>query len=412
MKPTEYYNYPRRRYRMWWLPLVLILVLVIGGAILRGCGVDVPAPSGAAGTDPKNEQAFTHTVLIDGKLYHVLDREYEGPFALQTVLFIHEPREDNMDGEVLVPVADDISVPISFPRETVMDPDAYDAFCHTWGLKPAFPEHDGNYAVIACAGSGSNRFEVQIGDVQIQDDHMTVLLRDRFNGFSPDSTGFVLTVPVPASVKDLNTEALYNEQEIDNIRKYGNPWGNPAETNAPEKPVIYLYPEVETKVTVKLDYDGLLTCTYPAYRNGWTVTAAPDGTLTDEFGEQYNYLYWEGIDSGAYDFSKGFCVRGSDTAAFLEDALARLGLNRREANEFIVYWLPQMEGNAWNLISFQDAAYTNRARLELSPAPDTLIRVFMAWKAADAPVEMEAQALLAPERNGFSVIEWGGAKIH
>ena len=58
------------------------------------------------------------------------------------------------------------------------------------------------------------------------------------------------------------------------------------------KPVIYLYPEEETRVTVKLDYNGQLTCTYPAYEKGWTVTASPDGTLTDEAGKQYNYLYW------------------------------------------------------------------------------------------------------------------------
>ena len=45
-----------------------------------------------------------------------------------------------------------------------------------------------------------------------------------------------------------------------------------------EKPVIYLYPEEETEVTVKLDYNGTLTSTYPAYGDGWTVTAQPDGT--------------------------------------------------------------------------------------------------------------------------------------
>ena len=43
--------------------------------------------------------------------------------------------------------------------------------------------------------------------------------------------------------------------------------------------------------------------------------------------------------------TEGFCVKGEDTAAFLEDALSKLGLNRKEANEFIVYWLPLMEQN-------------------------------------------------------------------
>ena len=55
--------------------------------------------------------------------------------------------------------------------------------------------------------------------------------------------------------------------------------------NACYKPVIYLYPEEETEVAVKLNLDGKLTCTYPAYENGWQVTAAPDGTLTDAKGQ-------------------------------------------------------------------------------------------------------------------------------
>ena len=111
------------------------------------------------------------------------------------------------------------------------------------------------------------------------------------------------------------------------------------EEPADAKPVIYLYPEAETEVTVSLDYDGELTCVYPAFDGGasWSVTAAPDGTLTDAAGQTYSYLYWEGVSDAEYDFSEGFCVPGGDTAAFLEDALADLGLTRREANEFIVY---------------------------------------------------------------------------
>lgn len=179
----------------------------------------------------------------------------------------------------------------------------------------------------------------------------------------------------------------------------------------PEKPVIYLYPEEETKVDVKLSLNGRFTCTYPAYNNGWSVVASPDGTLTDESGQTYNYLYWEGVTRAEYDFSKGFCIKGSDTAKFFEYALPKLGLNRREANEFIVYWLPLLEKNEYNLISFQNEAYTESARLDITPAPDTLIRVFMAYKALDEYVEIEEQILSSPEREGFTVIEWGGAEV-
>ena len=185
----------------------------------------------------------------------------------------------------------------------------------------------------------------------------------------------------------------------------------PLEEQYTEKPVIYLYPEAETDVTVRLDYAGDLTCTYPAYDCAWRVAAAPDGTLTDESGQTYRYLYWEGVDNIQYDFSEGFCVPGEETAAFLEDALAQLGLTRAEANEFIIYWLPQMEQNAYNLISFQQETYTDAAKLTITPQPDTLLRVFMAWKPLTKAVEIAPQTLAAPERTGFTAAEWGGAKV-
>ena len=178
------------------------------------------------------------------------------------------------------------------------------------------------------------------------------------------------------------------------------------------KPVIYLYPEEKTQVSVTLDFDGELTSTYPAYEDGWTVDASPDGTLTDPAtGRQYYCLFWEGISPTEYDFSSGFCAAGENTAAFLEDALADLGLTEKEANEFIIYWLPKMEHNPYNLISFQTEAYTDSAALTIDPAPDTLIRVFMAWQGLDQPVEVEPQTLTAPDRTGFTAVEWGGAEI-
>ncbi len=197
--------------------------------------------------------------------------------------------------------------------------------------------------------------------------------------------------------------------DFENDRKEGDlVWVE--ELPAPEKPVIYLYPEATTEVSVKLTVNGKLTCTYPAYRDGWRVTASPDGTLTDADGMTYNYLYWEGISYTDWDWSRGFCVRGEDTAAFLEDALARLGLSRREANEFIVYWLPRMEPNPYNIIAFQTDVYTDAAKLDIVPAPDTLIRVFMTFRASDTYVDMEPQVLTAPLRTGFVAVEWGGSE--
>lgn len=178
------------------------------------------------------------------------------------------------------------------------------------------------------------------------------------------------------------------------------------------KPVIYLYPEETTEVTVKLTYNGELTCTYPAYEDGWSMVAEPDGTLTNKADDrEYSYLFWEGEDKITYDLSKGFVVKGEDTAVFLQEKLAALGLEPAEYNEFIVYWLPQMQENPYNLITFQTAAYTDNAVLDIVPQPDTVLRVFMVYKALTEPVEMEEPVLEKTERTGFTVVEWGGAEV-
>ncbi len=177
------------------------------------------------------------------------------------------------------------------------------------------------------------------------------------------------------------------------------------------KPVIYLYPERPTEVRVTLTPDGTLGSSWPDYGSGWRVTAQPDGTLTDAEGNTYSYLFWDGTLNAGYDFSRGFCVAGADTGAFLREALAALGLTPREYNEMIVYWLPQMEHNAYNLISFQYDAYTAAAGLTIDPAPDALLRVFMAWKPLQEAVVIPPQTLDGFERHGFTVVEWGGAEV-
>ncbi len=177
-----------------------------------------------------------------------------------------------------------------------------------------------------------------------------------------------------------------------------------------EKPVIYLY-DYKGDVNVKLDFMGDLTCTYPKYtEGGWNVIASKDGHLKDKSGNTYRYLYWEGSSDIEWDFSKGFCVKGEETAGFLRNALVKLGLNSDEINEFIIYWLPKMQDNQYNVISFQNEKYTDIARLNVTPVPDCLIRVFMAWYPSDEYVEIEEQELSAPTRKGKTVVEWGGSE--
>ncbi len=224
----------------------------------------------------------------------------------------------------------------------------------------------------------------------------------------------ILIIPNGTAV----VEAGYNDDPGWIYVKYNNQYGwVKAEYIAFEggmaKPVIYLYPQRETKVSVNLNIiNGALTCSYPGYNHGWDVTAFPGGRIINNAdGKEYSYLYWEAISNIKYDFSKGFVVRGSDTVSFLQNKLAEIGLTPKEYNEFIVYWLPLMQDNEYNLISFQDAVYTNTAQLKITPQPDSILRIFMAYKPLNEKIEIEEQTFTQFNRTGFTVVEWGGTEV-
>ncbi|MFM1932946.1 MAG: hypothetical protein RL226_2249 [Bacteroidota bacterium] len=181
-----------------------------------------------------------------------------------------------------------------------------------------------------------------------------------------------------------------------------------------EKPVIYLYPTQKQKIHVELNYAGTLTHTYPHYpENGWNVTADPSGTLWDENNQEYYALFWEGNASDPIIPNCGFIVPGNETASFLEEKLAYLGLSRREANEFIMHWLPRMENNAYNLIHFAGQQYEDQAELIITPQPETTIRIMMITQALEAKMDFPMQDLttLKKTRKGFTVVEWGGIEM-
>ena len=94
----------------------------------------------------------------------------------------------------------------------------------------------------------------------------------------------------------------------------------------------------------------------------------------------------------------------------MDEKLELLGLNRREATDFVSYWLPELEKNPYNLIHFSTEEYEKNAPLEISPAPETLIRVFMVYKSLESPVDIPEQELKAAKRKGYTVVEWGGKK--
>lgn len=192
-------------------------------------------------------------------------------------------------------------------------------------------------------------------------------------------------------------------------------FGKPERPIAVRKPVIYLHPPETQRVHVRLELAGELTAAYPPPGpDGWDVIAAPDGTLVDpNTGRRSHYLFWEGTASDfRIDPARAHLVAGEDTSTFLERACARFTLSDTECTDFITYWLPSMVGNPYNLIEFVDQdVYGRYARLHIDPAPDAVIRPFMIFARAEAPMAVGAPELPQRRRGAFTVIEWGGADL-
>lgn len=220
----------------------------------------------------------------------------------------------------------------------------------------------------------------------------------------------------------VGAEHEFSEEEAENLARYFNYQENTELwrilvqnqiIRGADKPAIYLYPEEDSIINVTIESEGNLLTTYPDYGNGWTVLAETDGTLHDlKSNRTYSYLFWEGESYTNYDMSKGFVVAREDTVAFLLDKLAYMGMNDTEINEFIVYWLPRLNKNSYNFICFQEEQYTETWKLHVTPKPDTEIRVFMTWYGLDEPVEVKEQELPHNERNGYTLVEWGGTEIN
>ena len=180
-----------------------------------------------------------------------------------------------------------------------------------------------------------------------------------------------------------------------------------------DKPIIYIYPNKEIDLTIKLKNNDLLTYTYPKYNNEWNVHVDTKGNIYDYKSKRNYYaLYWEALDNTKVDMNEGFVVEGTEIVEFLEEKLKYLGLNEKEINEFIIYWIDKLEGNKYNYIRFRSIEEINKYMpLEFSINPDALIRVVMDYKPLDKKITVKEQVLEKKERHGFTVVEWGGHKI-
>ena len=189
---------------------------------------------------------------------------------------------------------------------------------------------------------------------------------------------------------------------------------NNSKPNVAYKPIIYIYPNQDQNVKVTLGSSDKLLVSYPVYNNGWNVLAKKDGTLIDNKTNRELYsLYYESENNINFKIeNEGFVISKEEIIPFLEEKLEILGLNPREQEEFIIYWLPILQKNNYTYIRFAtNEEINNNMPLQVEPAPNTMIRVLMIFKGLEEKINVKEQPLQKVTRNGYTVVEWGATII-
>lgn len=175
------------------------------------------------------------------------------------------------------------------------------------------------------------------------------------------------------------------------------------------KPVVYLYPTTAQEVNVKVGANVKVSVPNYDVSNGWTAFAQPNGQLSVN-GMQYGSLFWEGPGIGQYpEITGGTVAKQADVVGVIRLQLSQQGLNTTETNDFIAYWQDKIPATPFVRLTWFDTAQMNKlAPLQISPKPDTMIRVFLDMEGLNSPIGLPAQNLKSIPRNGFTVVEWGG----
>ncbi len=205
----------------------------------------------------------------------------------------------------------------------------------------------------------------------------------------------------------------YDSSELDHSVKFVQdafgdfiPYRNPKEPILLKKPNIYLYPENQETLRVDVKLHGKITASTPAYKNGWVVEASPAGTINGRYG----FIYYEALLDYPYLLDKGWIVDKAHFNEQMERILLRIGLNKKERDDFVGYWNGEL---SWQKSKY--AAYyippqeVNKAvELKLSKQPDSLLRFYFVFSPVDNNIQIKEPDLQPFVRKGFTVVEWGG----
>ncbi len=173
-----------------------------------------------------------------------------------------------------------------------------------------------------------------------------------------------------------------------------------------KKPALYLYPEKEMKIDVRLGPKGRIVKTIPVYPGKWSVTVEPGGRI----GRRYRYLFYEAaLSNPIAQPEEGWCVPKNRLRPWMDSYLVRLGLNRQEAKDFKAYWMKNLPASKfWIIRIIRPEVVEDQLGLHIKPAPQSLLRIILYFSPSGTMVKLAEPETPAFERKGFTAVEWGG----
>ena len=128
--------------------------------------------------------------------------------------------------------------------------------------------------------------------------------------------------------------------------------------------------------------------------------------------KKYDYIFWEGPCNKEEQFNgEVIGIKANQFEEELDLLLEKLGLNERERNDFIVYWITKLSGRKGHKVTICDEKYDNEiAKLELSGFEKQL-RVMLKFEEIDTNEVNQLKGVNEVEKRerptGKYVVEWG-----
>ncbi len=181
------------------------------------------------------------------------------------------------------------------------------------------------------------------------------------------------------------------------------------DTTMVEKPNIYLYPEENIQLSVKLNFPkgGKIVTSIPEYDNGWNIFVDSIGIIDNH----YTFLFYESKQPNIWQKNKGWIVEQKELESFFRYNMAEYGFRGQEIQDFIDYWIPKFGKFKYYAIYPQLSDIIDTViEISFSKKPDNIMRLFYVVKGfSNLPnLELKEPSIETNfKRDKFFVTEWG-----